>query len=755
LDSFLSHLKQPFTSVWISLGLVIGCISTVFYYETLEFSIITISIVIIGAYFKPFLSVLLGFILGICLVVVHYFMFYDFNHIIKHDKYAYPVEVVIQEVVSSKAPQYIKAKLVKINGQYYSDFTAPSAMLSVNVEQPLRTNDKFEASVNLKKFRSTKNFNVFDNELYAFTQRVFFKGKVLNKELKIKSTLVQSTVENYRSFIKVTYENTTLKWLYYALLTGDKSLMTPSDKQLMQSLGLSHLLAISGLHIGLIFGFGFFITKFVFIQVKFVNNQTLNFSIVYSVVGFVLAFVYVYLSNFLVSATRALIMLGCYLLLYYLQRQPMRWRSILFALVIVLVVNPFNVLNPGLYFSFFAVAVIFLVIKKLPTFNNIFLKMVFALIAIQATLFISLLPLSLYFFNGVSIAGLVINLVAIPFLSFILMPCLILLTAISAVFDISIAIIFIDSGLAFIFACLNKLPPGFGWLNLGFMGGGVIIYVYLTLALFNFAPYKRLIFLPLTILYIDSLLTDKPKWKLHVFDVGHGLMVLIEKDKKGFIYDFGPSYFNRFSRAKSILLPFIEANNITIIHSVVSHLDNDHSGGVMHFIDAGLKFSFNEFHPDGPKKSCIQNELNMVGLKIKSFPTELFGNENDESCVIKVSDEEHSVLLTGDISKNREFQLVNLSDALKSTVLLSPHHGSNTSSSNEFINAVMPQVVIHSSAYKGQWQFPKAEVVERYNKIDALQYSTGVQGQITIEFYKGDTSVISARTQQSYWFIKD
>ena len=174
--------------MWISLGFVIGCISTVFYYETLEFIIITVSIVIIGAYFKPFLSLLLGFICGICIVIAHYHIFYNFEHIINDEKYAYPVEVVIQEVISNKAPQYVKAKLVRINGKYYSNLSAPSAMLSVNLDQPLRANDRFVASVNLKKFRSNKNFNVFDNELYAFKQRIFFKGKVLNKELKIKST---------------------------------------------------------------------------------------------------------------------------------------------------------------------------------------------------------------------------------------------------------------------------------------------------------------------------------------------------------------------------------------------------------------------------------------------------------------------------------------------------------------------------------------------------------------------------------------
>ncbi len=140
-------------------------------------------------------------------------------------------------------------------------------------------------------------------------------------------------------------------------------------------------------------------------------------------------------------------MLGCYLLLYFLAKQPLRWRSILFALVIVLIVNPFNLLNPGLYFSFLAVAIIFTVINKLPILNTRIKNKVISLFVIQIALFIGLLPLSLYFFNGVSIAGLIINLIAIPLLSIIILPFLIVFTLLSIFLDISILINLFDTGL--------------------------------------------------------------------------------------------------------------------------------------------------------------------------------------------------------------------------------------------------------------------------------------------------------------------
>ncbi|GAA62005.1 competence protein ComEC [Pseudoalteromonas sp. BSi20652] len=586
-------------------------------------------------------------------------------------------------------------------------------------------------------------------------KRYFLKEKFLNKQLTITHKKEPSRVYGYRQYIQNTYDNTKLQWLYYALLTGDKSLMSFDNKQLMQSLGLSHLLAISGLHIGLIFGFGYISTRFLFKRVSYVGEQTSNLSIIYSLVGFVTAFIYVYLSDFLVSATRALVMLGCYLLLYFLAKQPLRWRSILFALVVVLIINPFNVLNPGLYFSFLAVAIIFLVVNYIPVLNTLFVNKIFVLIIIQLALFIGLMPLSLYFFNGISLAGLLLNLIAIPLLSFIVMPMLILITLASSVFDMSVLIWILDNILGYLFNLLVLIPEYLSWISAEKIDSSLVIFLYITVLIFYLLPYRWIAFIPLSTLFINYLLTEKPQWQLHVFDVGHGLMILVEKDKYALIYDFGPSYFNRFSRTRSILLPYIKANNLIVKTAILSHDDNDHAGGLQHFIDAGFGEALLQFHPKNTHNVCEVIDIDFAGLKVESFSTKGFGNENDDSCVVRVSDNTHSVLLTGDISKAREASLLADNKSLKSTVMLSPHHGSDTSSSVNFINNVAPQVVIHSSAYKGQWEFPKPLVVERYNQINAQQFTTGVEGQISIKFYANNLAIETARGQESYWFIKD
>ncbi|TMO80503.1 DNA internalization-related competence protein ComEC/Rec2 [Pseudoalteromonas sp. S3776] len=754
MNRFLRHFKQPFTSVWISLGFVIGCISTVFYYQTLEFTVITISVLIASAYFKPFLNVLLGFILAICCIVVHFYLFYSYKLPNVENNYAYPATIYVDEVISAKQPQYIKATLLKLNGDEIHKFKAPKAMLSVDSEQLIKHGDTFDAAIALKEFRTIKNFNVFDNNVHAFKQRILFKGKVLNKQLSISHGASPSIIIKYREFLKRTFQKTSLNWLYYALLSGDKSLMSFENKQTMQSLGLSHLLAISGLHIGLIFSCFYLLCKYTAYILKVRVAQSINLTFFYSFTGWFAAFIYVYLSDFLLSATRAFIMLTCAWVLYFVAKQPLRWRSILYALVAVLLINPFNVLNPGLYFSFIAVAIIYLVIKRLPKTKYNWLSVLLTLCIIQVALFIALMPITLIYFSGVSIVGLIINLVAIPLLSVVIMPCLLLIMIISTVVDITPVIVLFDNMLRILLDYMDTIPWQYKWLDIAKPSTLYLIAAYIFILIAWFSPFKRLAIIPLCVALVDYMFLPKPLWQLHVFDVGHGLMTLLEKDNQALVYDFGPSYFNRFSRTYSVLIPYLKAHNLTVSDSIISHQDNDHAGGAAHFIKAGFGDSFKRFHPHGTTTRCNSLDYNFNDLHISSFSSDKYDNENDNSCVLLVKSPQFTMLLTGDISKARELSLIK-THSLQADVILSPHHGSDTSSSMEFIDHVNPHTVIHSTAFEGQWQFPSESVVSRYKAINAKQYVTALDGQITVSIYKDGFEVTTARKHESYWFIED
>jgi len=197
----------------MSLGFVIGVVVTVFYYQTLEFTVITISILIVSTYFKPFLTVLLGFIFGICCVAAHFILFYSFELPNQHEKYAYSVNVVVEEVISSTPPQYVKVKITRLEDSEYSQFRAPNALLSINSTQPIQPGDAFTAQVRLKNFRGIKNFTVFDSQLYAFTQKIAFKGTVLNKQLAIYNRPQNNHIAAYRTYVKKLVSSAELNWL--------------------------------------------------------------------------------------------------------------------------------------------------------------------------------------------------------------------------------------------------------------------------------------------------------------------------------------------------------------------------------------------------------------------------------------------------------------------------------------------------------------------------------------------------------------
>ena len=676
-----------------------------------------------------------------------------------HENQPHYSHVTIVEVISQREHYYLKVQLNKINQQGQSFFKPPLALITVNSNQLLGSGDEIKVWLYLTKYRSQKNYAVFDKERYAFSERILYKGKQVGSYIELSKANTTSVINSYRQFINQTYQHSSLNWLYYPLLTGDRSIMSYEQKLQLQQFGISHLLAISGLHIGLMFSIGFFITRALITGVNCVIKplgQQLNLSLIYSFGGFMLAFSYVYLSGFIVSATRALIMLACYLVIYYFAKQALRWRSILFALVCVLLIDPFSLLNPGLYFSFTAVVIIFWVFSVISLPKAAVMSFIKTLVILQVALFIGLLPLSLYYFNGISVVGLVVNLVAIPMLGFFIMPSLVVLSVLSLLFDVSLLIAVFDYLLQHAYQSLLLVPDELRWLDTTKFNVQWLISSYLAIFIMCCSPWRVMASLPIALSLLDQYLQPKPLWQLDVFDVGHGTMVMISRQGKGFIYDLGPVYFNTFTRINSTLVPYITSKGVDVELSLVSHMDKDHVGGLTDWLQHGYRHTFRILQPNGPEQSCKAGRYDFYGLTLTlSQPAEGLKTDNDNSCVVHVSDGHFSVLLPGDISAKRESQLITQQSVLKSTVLLSPHHGSNTSSSDVFINAVAPELVIHSTAYKGQWQLPHPRVIARFADHNVMQYSTAVHGQVNIAFYAHDYTINLARVDESYWFLKD
>ncbi|WP_335991748.1 DNA internalization-related competence protein ComEC/Rec2 [Pseudoalteromonas sp. CH_XMU1449-3] len=714
------------------------------------------AVLLAGAYFKPFLTLLSGFICAILVVIFHYFIFYSISDCQINYQQSRLVRFEVVETYSEQSPYYIKASLKNIEYCSTGIRPAPNAMLSITSDQPVTRGDELSAELKLKPYRSVKNFYSFDRERQALLERVFYKGRSVGEISNLNHHRYNSLRMSYRTYIEKVTASTQLQWLYYALLTGDKSKISYEDRKHLRELGLSHLLAISGLHIGLIFAVGFYSSKWLLRMSHLRVSQSIQLNKLFVFVGFSCTFVYVYLSDFIVSASRALLMLGCYLVIYNLGKNPVRWRSILYALSVVLFIDPFALLNPGLYFSFLAVTIIFLLTKNTVNLSLGFLKRFAQLLQVQCALFVGLLPLSLYYFSGTSVIGLLINLIAVPLVGVLLLPFLIFYSLVSSLQDISGLLSLVDTALYYGYQLLLSIPNDWRWFSLNEFSFSLLIISYITLLLLYISPNKYVCLIPVCVYAVDSELQPEAKFQLDVFDVGHGLMVMVSHKNKAIIYDLGPQYFGRYDYVRRVLLNNIIKQQLSVIATIISHLDNDHSGGLTSWQMAGFQDTLTIFHPQGLGNKCKTTTLKLDELKIRSFTAKVENaSRNDQSCLLKVTGFNYSVLLTGDISAAAETKLVEAGKDLRATILISPHHGSNTSSSYEFIDSVNPEVVIHSSAYQGQWRFPHPEVVNRYNQHHIQQLSTAEYGHIRIKFYEDKYRLEFAREQESYWFEQD
>lgn len=232
--------------------------------------------------------------------------------------------------------------------------------------------------------------------------------------------------------------------------------------------------------------------------------------------------------------------------------------------------------------------------------------------------------------------------------------------------------------------------------------------------------------------------------------MGQGLSVVIIKQNQGMVYDTGARYPSGFNMADSVIVPYLRYQHLNQINRLVlSHEDNDHAGALK-----SLQAALPVDTLISSKTACFAGQYFIwQGLSVRPlWPLERVPLSqrvgNDQSCVLMISDGRFRVLLTGDISQDVERRLVVLyGKALKADLLLAPHHGSNGSSSQVFLNQVSPQWVVFSQGQGNRWSFPRKEVLKRVQKVGAHFLCTSVSGQITFLF---EGKVMKSRVFRPY-----
>ena len=516
--------------------------------------------------------------------------------------------------------------------------------------------------------------------------------------------------------------------LLAALTFGEQSGITDAQWELFRGSGLTHIIAISGQHIALVAVLGWWLGRLFGLRGAIITS--LLFAAVYSA-----------LAGFAVATERALIMVLVWSVLRWSRREWPAWRIWLWAFVVLTLWDPFALYSAGFWLSFLAVAILLLVgyVHDKP-----------GLWQIQLWLLLGLLPLQLTLFEGIAPLAMLINLLAVPLFCIAIIP-LALIGVLLAPLSTSLAYVLFwlaDLGLEWVLTILNWLAdqlqlwwplPGW-WLPL----------CTLLLLLWFAAPWRpaRWLWLPGALALVLACWPAPARWQLRVLDVGQGLAVLISKGERAILYDTGDRYPGGYNMADVVLLPQLSHLGIRVIDRlIISHKDRDHAGNRKRLLSAmPVRHELSSYPFSEGTTLCQRGQQwRWQGLSfVVLWPEHPGGGRNNDGCVVRISDGERSVLLSADIERQAEQRLVALEGkGLASTLLVSPHHGSRTSSTPSFVAAVAAQEVIHSAGFMNQWGFPRPDVVARYR--DARQWITGQQGAMLVEPTAAGLSVTAER----------
>lgn len=565
--------------------------------------------------------------------------------------------------------------------------------------------------------------------------------------------------------------------LVSSLLIGDRGGLDASHWETLKATGTIHLVAISGLHLGLVAVAVGLLGRRLVLMVPAGRVSAHHGRIAVFVLVVFCCFIYALLAGFTVPTRRALVMVvagGWYLLM---ARQSSAWRPLAVALGSVLVLDPFAPLDQGFWLSFGAVAVLILVFAGrlgAPGWLN-------GLVIAQFAVFAGLWPILLQFNQSQPFAGLLANIVAIPWVSLLVMPTLFvgaLLTVISGGALAGWAIVAFDLVLAALWGWLEWVQ-GLSWSTLSGSSGLLLTLVALVTVLalrFPASGFRAMAAVALLV-WLASGFTEGPlrqnlavpEPELRIFDVGQGLSVLIRSGDKVLLYDTGPEVRGVFSAVESVLVPGLTGLGISRIdHLVISHGDSDHAGGLPALFEAFEVRRVSSGEPaqvqdkagaEVSVQPCAERQVRWAGLLLEFWQSRGDQSGNDASCVLRVTHPASGteVLLTGDISQNVEAEM--LADPFArwfrkpagQRIVVAPHHGSKTSSSATWVAALQPDQVIYTAGYRHRYGHPHPQVTERYRLAGANALNTACSGQIVIAMTPAGPDIQETRLAASFW----
>ena len=634
----------------------------------------------------------------------------------------------------------------------------------------LRSGERWRLQVRLKRPRGFANPGGFDYEEWLFRRGLAATGYVRagRNERILPGEWSLSRLRNDLSerIDAALGPEAALRPLVKALALGMRGEMSSAQWTVLRSTGTAHLMAISGLHVGLVAGLAFGLASLAW-RLPGVSVLLVDARRVGAGAAILAALVYAALAGFTVPTQRAALMVVA-LMLAIVARRPVAPAILLGrALLAVLLLDPFAVNEAGFWLSFSAVALIFygisgrLVVRRSPG-QRIWWRYG----RIQCLLGLALLPLGFRFFGEYPVAAPLANAFAVPWVSALVVPPVLAGTLAStflpsvgaALLELGhLALSALWHGLEFLDRHVPVLPAGPAlprWQMLAALAGALILVAPHGL------PARWLGALWMApLLFPSPVLLPEGALRVAVLDVGQGTAVVLRTRDHTLVYDTGPRFSDRFDAGAAVVVPYLRHHGVrTVDVLVLSHRHQDHVGGAESVLEGtvveDIMTNVSAWAEGAtPCREGRKWEWNAVRFAVLHPPPDARDTGNEGSCVIRVDAGESSVLLTGDIGEPSERALVDRHH-LQADLLLVPHHGSATSSSPAFLDAVGPHLALASYGYRNRFDLPDRQVMARYRSRGIPVLGTVTEGAIEVDLFPDGTTSEARRYRRErvrYW----
>ncbi len=596
---------------------------------------------------------------------------------------------------------------LKDNSNDFKNLLGKTVQISGNTSE--NTNNTIPNTFNYKKY-------LYNNKIYLSFK--VDKIKVLKEEnifYKVKNKII-NRIEKFQEPIK--------EYLNLFIL-GDKSLLDSDMYEVYRMNGIWHLFAISGMHISLI--------------IVLLNKLTSKLKFKKIIISLVLLY-FMFLTSFGASVMRATIFYLLKNFLDYLDIKIDNKKILLLTAIIIILFNPFIIYNSGFQYSFLITYSIMSMSNKIT--GNYFVK----IFKISVISFLVSLPITVNLNYEINLLSLILNIVFVPLISVIIFPLSLvtfLIPFCSPILNLLINILeFLNT--IFYNIKLSIVIPKFSLI--------MVILYYTFLMLFNLKEKKKYLTFSLIIFFINFLLPKlDSNYYVYFIDVSQGdsSLIISPHQKDVVMIDTGGDVFSDYHVSNNVML-FLKSLGISKINLLIlSHGDADHAKEALEYID---KFkvgecifnndSYNDLELNIIKKLKDKNikyqkdidSLNISDNKFYFLNTKMYDNENDNSNVLYIKINGMKFLFMGDAGVSKEKDIINNYKLQNIDVLKVGHHGSNTSSSEEFIKSINPIYSIISVGKKNRYGHPKESVLNTLS--NSRIYRTDLDGTIKIKLNK-------------------